>query len=506
MQPATGRRWRWTIKRALLAAVAFYFAVCFLFDMPFFSSKLPDYSGPYSVGVVDVEAPVQTRRNVSDVVFKDSGKPAFDLETVLFSVYYPAVQEFKSTKPHHPWVSNIPQHAEGYARFAGISSSILNNIFSFAMWTLVGSTTVPANVDVPLHGSVGRQQYSPEIPIDDYGLPKFPVIVFSHGMASSRTSYTQWCGELASLGFVVAAIEHRDGSGPGSSITLKDGVSREVSLISESMLEPQPDTAAFKKMQIDMRLAEIDETVRVLRSINEGYGKEVFETNARSEGEDLSQWRGRLNLDRIVISGHSYGATTALQALKGAPSDERPFVGGIILDPGKHSGHLNDDINVPLLIVHSQSWSARHSIFEGRPHFDVVKDLVKRVLRKEEGRRPQFAWFLTAKGTSHPSVTDAPLIEPFLLSWTTGSTIEVRDGVMQYVKVSQEFMRFLEDGHRTGVLAEDITHPNYDEETTPSKRKKSMSRDIAQHWQIHVSPSTFCPYPGLCGVEAEERG
>jgi platelet-activating factor acetylhydrolase len=504
MQPVLRTRWRWTIKRVLLATVAFYFTVCFLFDMPFFSSRLPDYSGPYSVGVVDVEAPA-VRRDISDVVYKDSGERAFDMDTVLFSMYYPAVKEFRNAKPHHPWVSNIHQHAEGYARFAGISNSILNNIFSFAMWTLVGSTTIPANVDVPIHGSTSSPDYGSEVPMDDYGLPRFPVIVFSHGMASSRTSYTQWCGELASLGFVVAAIEHRDGSGPGTTVMLEDGSSREVYHISESMLEPQPETGDFKRMQVGMRLAEIEETVRVLRMINDGQGKHIFQINARAEGEDLFQWRGRLNMDRVVVSGHSYGATTALQALKGAPSEERPFVGGIILDPGKHSGHLNDDIDVPVLIVHSQSWSARHSIFEGRPHFDVVKDLVKRVMRREDGRKPQYAWFMTAKGTSHPSVTDAPLIEPFLLSWTTGSTIEVRDGVMQYVKVSDEFMRFLEDGHRIGILAEDVTHPNYDEDTTPADRKKTMSKDIAHHWQIHVAPSTSCPFPGLCGVEKEER-
>jgi platelet-activating factor acetylhydrolase len=500
------QRPRWTIKRLLFAAIAFYVVVCYLFDMPLLSSKLPAYAGPYEVGVVDIEAPVE-KRNIGDAVFKGTNTPAFALETVLFSVYYPAVKEFRSSKPHHPWVGNIPQQAEGYARFAGVSNSLVSNVFSWALWTLIGSTTVPANVDIPIHGMANRyQDYEYETPIDNEGLPQFPVIVFSHGMASSRTSYTQWCGELASLGFVVAAIEHRDGSGPGTAVMLKNGSPREVFLISESMLDPQPETSDFKAMQVAMRLAEIEETVKVLRQINDGFGQKVYITNSREEGEDLAGWKGRLNMGRVVIGGHSYGATTALQALKDAPCEARPFVGGIVLDPGKHSGHLNDDIDVPIMVVHSQSWSARHSIFEGRPHFTVVKDLVNKIMRKEEGRKPQFAWFLTAKGTSHPSVTDAPLIEPFLLSWTTGSTIDVREGVMQYVKVSQEFMRYLEDGHRTGVLAEDITHPNYDEDVTDSKRKRKMSKCIAKYWQIHVAPSTSCPFPGLCGVEREERG
>lgn len=490
---------RRNIKYLVLSAVIFYTTVCFLLDMPLFSTNLPAYTGPHDVGTIDVEAPCE-KRKLADAVFTSTGEPAFELETVLFSLYYPTRHGVESSKPNHYWVPKpMTLHGEGYARFANMNNALTNNVFTLALWTLVGSTTIPAKVDVPLHGTVkSYEDGDSHNEDDDYGLPRFPVMVFSHGMASSRTDYTHYCGELASRGYIVASIEHRDGSCPGS-VIMSNGSSKNLFHFSEGDLEPKPETPDLKKMQLAMRQAEVEETVRVLRMINEGQGGEVFKANAREEGLGLHDWRDRLDMDQIIIGGHSYGATLALQALKGAPCPARPFAGAIILDPGKNSGPLNDDVKVPTVIVHSNSWSAKISLFQGRPHFDVVKDLALKIINESK----KFAWFMTAQGTTHPSVTDAPLIEPFLLSWTTGATIAVRDGVAQYVKISHEFFQYLKDGHRRGILAEDVTHPEYDNDTRDQERKDKMNDDIAKHWQIHVSPTTFCPYPGLCGVESE---
>jgi platelet-activating factor acetylhydrolase len=261
--------------------------------------------------------------------------------------------------------------AEGFAKFAHISNFLTNSVFTVALWGLVGSITIPAHVDVPLRQVVPDFVFTEyEEGKQDEGEDVFPVIIFSHGMASSRTDYTQFCGELASRGYVVAAIEHRDGSGPGSMIMTADGNERPLYHfgLGDLVTDANFDTPELKQAQLDFRQVEIEETVRVLRAINDGSGASIFEMNPRKEGEHLASWEGRIDMNNVTIAGHSYGATGALQALKGAPSKERPFHGGLILDPyvqpiptlGQHTNISAAASQVALSITRSTclSWSS----------------------------------------------------------------------------------------------------------------------------------------------------
>jgi len=392
---------------------------------------------------------------------------------------------------------------EGYARFARLDNSLIKWIFGFVIWAIAGRHRIPANVDVPLYtpgaedfqllDQEGRKQT--EFEQREYGVQKFPVYVFSHGVVTLRTSYTQYCGELASRGVVVAAIEHRDGSGPGSIVITKDGKERTVFHVSAQDLQLDVfdnspikgkdlslDTAAFKSEQLAFRQAEVEETIGILNAINNGIGHQLYQSNTRLEGHDLGNWKDRLDVDKLILGGHSYGATLTLQALKGAPSEKIPAKCGIILDPGKRSGPLNSDISVPILVIHSNSWSSKHSVLLGRPHFDIVKDLTDYVMR-----RVGSSWFMTSLGTTHFSVSDGPLIVPLLSRWTTGSTINVREGLEQYVKASMEFINFIRTGVREGILAFGPTHPHYGGDITDIDQR-TIPDEVSKYWQIHVAP------------------
>jgi platelet-activating factor acetylhydrolase len=99
-------------------------------------------------------------------------------------------------------------------------------------------------------------------------------------------------------------------------------------------------------------------------------------------------------------------------------------------------------------------------------------------------------------GTSHPSVTDAPLIEPWLLSFTTGATIDVHEGVNQYVKVTQKFLQYQNTGVKEGILAECVTHPEYRVEDESRPDSGNLPDLFQKYWQIHVAP---------CGPEVGEE-
>jgi platelet-activating factor acetylhydrolase len=210
----------------LFAVIVFYILYCLIRRSPLLASKLPSYSGEYEVGAIDLEIPLKEPRIVSETVFGHTGKPAFHVETVLFTIYYPATKGAGPSRPNHSWVPRpISLTAEGYARFANINNFITRPLFTFGLWAIAGSIKIPAKVDVPLY------------PLDKESRQgKYPIMVFSHGQASSRTDYTHYCAELASRGHIVAAIEHRDGSGPGTTIMGTDGSIRRLLSFSKSDL------------------------------------------------------------------------------------------------------------------------------------------------------------------------------------------------------------------------------------------------------------------------------
>jgi len=161
-----------------------------------FSASLPAYTGTYGVGLVDIEVPVQNPRNITNTTFTSNGQPAFFLQTVLFSLYYPIAPGANGTAPAHPWIGDpVDCVAAGIVAYAD-SPSVTSDLVSAGLNSVAGSINIPAQADASLVSGGGT----------------FPVLLFSVGDITLRTWYSQYAGLLAASGYLVAVIEHRDGS------------------------------------------------------------------------------------------------------------------------------------------------------------------------------------------------------------------------------------------------------------------------------------------------------
>lgn len=527
---------RLTFRYVLFSIAALWVTYRVLVSQPLLANRLPGYTGPYRVGAVDIEYPLETPRRVSDARFKSKsdGGYAFEVETVLFTLYYPTSHKARgSAAEKYYWFPKpVSATAKGYARFLGMDNFLFRGVLTGGLWLVASGIQIPAEVGAPLIPSAELVNFNgtggelASVADDDDDGKKLPVMIFTHGMLSSRTDYTHYLGELASRGVVVAAIEHRDGSSPASPIIKagEESAPRWRYAFGLKDLAPPPeggdtfDTPALKEAQLSFREAEIEATVDVIRALNSGPPSSTPFPNSRQppRNTDMSSFKARLNTTHLTIAGHSYGGTGALRALRSSPdrASRLPFSGAVVLDPGKSSGPLNADISVPLAICHSSTWSKPGpTLFYGRPHFEVVRDIVDGVNNRtgaggsedeeeeedEEKKKKQDAhssargggWFLTSLGTAHPSITDAPLLEPLLLSWATGSSMDAGDGIMQYVLATRDFVGYQHTGERRGVLT--LSGRAREDGGAASREydpghNSGMPKPWRKYWQIHVAP------------------
>lgn len=184
------------------------------------SQSLPAYTGPHGVGLIDIKVPVQNPRNITNTTFTSTGQPAFFLQTVLFSLYYPIAPGTNSTAAPHPWIGDpVDCVAAGVVAYAD-SPSVTTALVSAGLNSVAGSVNIPAQADAPLVN----------------GSDAFPVLLFSVGDITLRTWYSQYAGLLSASGYLVAVIEHRDGSLACSVVEEKGGPNRTVQYVQASQL------------------------------------------------------------------------------------------------------------------------------------------------------------------------------------------------------------------------------------------------------------------------------
>lgn len=162
--------------------------------------SLPRYSGPHVVSTLDLELPVERPRSFGHATLKSTGQPALQLDTLLVTFYYPADQNRSGAGYFQPWVERpLNQTAAGYARFANQRPWLMKAL----VWLFVRDVRLPVEAERPLETSAtptgatagdapSRDSQSTAVD-ENAALPatktRIPVVIFSHGLSGTRTTY-----------------------------------------------------------------------------------------------------------------------------------------------------------------------------------------------------------------------------------------------------------------------------------------------------------------------------
>ncbi|KAM0722897.1 hypothetical protein Q7P37_001095 [Cladosporium fusiforme] len=520
-------------------------------DRKFFPGRsLPTYTGPYSIGTMEIEVPVENPRVISHITRKK--KHVLQLETVLMTIYYPA-----SLESHNPpkdsrlsrqlWFGR-PRYgmAQGYGDFAGLPTAVVLPLFLPALFT-----KLPAyrNAGIARHwapnenfknqGERAKTEEGEKPPGTD-GPPCFPLMMFSHGLGGTRTMYSSLCGEFASYGFIVCAVEHRDGSSPRSYVNhAKSGYGSRQEREARGNLDhwhaeqahgydivdymfpqenpydtgpnnPKGVDTELRKAQINLRMAEIEEAYQVMCKISSGDGQRIAEHNLRRKGYqgsssyglngvDWKSWEGRVNLEHVTACGHSFGAATVVEMLR-SRDRLKYYSQGIIYDiwGGGTLPPSEDDtyhrIRAPILAINSEAFTYWPE------NFHKVDAMVKEAQATPE---PVPAWLLTVRGTVHISQSDFPLLYPRVCSLFLKAVASPHRALDINVNASLEFLSQVMPPSMTGFFRAFESENLLESKLSPLDRIPSSQLhrpknkwvaarlEIRHEWIYRISPKLF---------------
>jgi len=129
-------------------------------------------------------------------------------------------------------------------------------------------------------------------------------VIFSHGLGGMRTTYSILSSELASKGFIVFSIEHRDGSACVSHHpTTPKLYTRPTRADPASLL-------AFRKEQTAFKVKEVMAMVDIIKQLasNGIDGIELLQDiQVDMDTSILDAFKGRIDINNLFLLGHSFG-------------------------------------------------------------------------------------------------------------------------------------------------------------------------------------------------------
>ncbi|GAN05816.1 platelet-activating factor acetylhydrolase-like [Mucor ambiguus] len=312
-------------------------------------ANFPSLTGRFAVGCHDIEWKNKKAANLHN------SEPS--AKSVLMRLYYPARVKKGDTRAN--WITHS-QYAKALCDIAKLPAFLSNWLSGLAS---IKKTRFYMDADI----------------LDDQQEP-FPVIVFSHGLGGNRLIYSSICADLASHGFVVVAIEHRDGSA-----SLAKGIDDEWIQYDNV----PPEIWGFRHHQLRHRVSEVD---LCLAALDEIALKGLNDANA-------PHFKGKLDMNSLVMAGHSFGGATTMLTLN---ERNTRFQCGVLLDPWAQPLMMMVDKHVqikkPVVAILSEQFTFWPDNFES------VKELIDNSTCSNE------SICLTLNGTEHQHQSDVLLV------------------------------------------------------------------------------------------------
>lgn len=411
---------------------------------------LPRINGTYHVATSFWSIPF-AKRVFGTAKFKSSQLPVFALEEAGVQVFYPCEKPQSRRAFGVEWLHRpLTQWAAGYATFLGYSRWIFYPI----VFLLSAIIKMPLFRDTPLKAHPDGAEW--------------PLVIFSHGLAGTRTTYSQICSRIAAQGYVVLAIEHRDGTGP-SSIYPIDGKRGPHYYLNVQNLDwdeklKNPETPMpLRTQQLDVRYVEILEVFKAFKEIVSGNDSVVGNSK---DYPYWASWKDQVTVSSIIFTGHSFGGCTGFHILTHSPPkgyDCLPISKAIIHDPWmepfpadfeQRVVRENQAFSIPVIVINSEEFTLWKS------HF-VRQDTL---LKPWVSRAGENAAFVTLVGSRHMAFSDFPLITPLNKQRAIAYHDDIHELSMAFLE--GRIPAYLKSIHKRATMTMSVENPD------DKKRKK----------------------------------
>ena len=307
---------------------------------------IPKPGGPLKVGTTIFELTDDSRKELY------SGKD--EARSFMVQMWYPANPLPENKKA--PWMSRSDIYGPAISKFLKLPSFFLDHL---------ALAKTPAYIDAPI--AVTSKPY--------------PVILFSHGWDGFNAQNSGQMIQLASRGFVVAAINHTYGA--------------------VATIFPDGRIAYNNPNALPDGVPDADYEIAARKLVNQWAGDLAFTLDQLSirNNDKSNSYYSKLDFDRIGVYGHSTGGGAAIQfcgtdprckALLGMDPFMRPVSAEV----------LADGVSQPSFFMFSQNWA------------DLVDSKNNQLFNQFHPKVTDSKGAISINGTKHYDFSDLPLLSP----------------------------------------------------------------------------------------------